>query len=227
MPSSTCIPKGILQWKNNTKSPSQVQREQVTKEIHCIFLESRCLYRSPKVKSILRRKGRRISQKTVARIMKEPDLQSRIVKKYKATTNSKHSDPIHAHVLEPQFKVENPNQVWVADITYVSTKEGSVLHHSGRGSQYASNDYKNQLQQHGMNCSMSRKGNCYDNACIESFHGVLKQELIYQQQYVKRVQAQQDIWDTLRFSIILKEFIQRMTIYRLYKKEGTYELEVV
>ncbi|WP_416207958.1 integrase core domain-containing protein [Bacillus thuringiensis] len=70
-----------------------------------------------------------------------------------------------------------------------------------------------------MNCSMSRKGNCYDNACIESFHGVLKKKLIYQQQYVTRAQAQQDIWDTLRFSIILKEFIQRMTIYHPYKKK--------
>ncbi|MDZ5479171.1 hypothetical protein [Bacillus thuringiensis] len=62
--------------------------------------------------------------------MKERDLQSRIVKKYKATTNSKHSYPIHANVLDPQFKVENPNQVLVADITYVSTKQGPVLHHS-------------------------------------------------------------------------------------------------
>ena len=52
--------------------------------------------------------------------------------------------------------------------------EYPVLHHSDRGSQYASNDYQKQLQQYGMNCSMSRKGNCYDNACIESFHGVLK-----------------------------------------------------
>ncbi len=42
---------------------------------------------------------------------------------------------------------------------------------------------------------MSRKGNCYDNACIESFHGVLKKELIYQQQYTTRAQAQQDIWE--------------------------------
>ncbi|PGU97778.1 integrase, partial [Bacillus cereus] len=69
------------------------------------------------------------------------------------------------------------------------------MHHSDRGSQYASNDYQKQLQQYGMKCSMSRKGNCYDNACIESFHGVLKKELIYQQQYKTRAQAQQDIWE--------------------------------
>ncbi|EKS8372909.1 DDE-type integrase/transposase/recombinase [Bacillus cereus] len=57
--------------------------------------------------------------------------------------------------------------------------EGSVLYHSNRGSQYASHDYQKQLQQYGMQCSMSRKGNCYDNACIESFHGALKKERIY------------------------------------------------
>ncbi|PDZ42804.1 IS3 family transposase, partial [Bacillus wiedmannii] len=67
---------GYYKWKNHTKNPRQVQREQVTKEIHCIFLESRCLYGSPKVTSILRQKGRRISQKTVARIMKEQGLKS-------------------------------------------------------------------------------------------------------------------------------------------------------
>nr|WP_142238781.1 DDE-type integrase/transposase/recombinase [Bacillus cereus] len=56
--------------------------------------------------------------------MKEQDLQSRTVKKYKATTNSKHSYLIQDNVLNRQFKVEKPNQVWLADITYVSTKEG-------------------------------------------------------------------------------------------------------
>ncbi|MGE6964312.1 integrase core domain-containing protein [Bacillus thuringiensis] len=44
-----------------------------------------------------------------------------------------------------------------------------------------------------MQCGMSSKGNCYDNACIESFHGVLKKELIYQQPYATRGQAEQDI----------------------------------
>ncbi|PGS78012.1 hypothetical protein COC69_17185 [Bacillus cereus] len=64
------------------------------------------------------------------------------------------------------------------------------MHHSDRGSQYVPHDYQNQLQQCGMKCSMSRKGNCYDNACIESFHVVFKKELIYQQQYETRAQAQ-------------------------------------
>ena len=55
---------------------------------------------------------------------------------------------------------------------------GLVLH-SDRGSQYASNHHRVALEQYGMVCSMSRKGNCWDNAVVESFFGTLKQELIY------------------------------------------------
>ncbi|MEW4072517.1 integrase core domain-containing protein [Bacillus thuringiensis] len=69
------------------------------------------------------------------------------------------------------------------------------MRHSDRGSPYASHDYQKQLQQYGVQCSMSKKGNCYDNACIESFHGILKKELIYQHQYTTHAQAQQDIWE--------------------------------
>lgn len=53
-----------------------------------------------------------------------------------------------------------------------------VLHHSDRGSQYAGHDYRQQLAAHGMVCSMSRKGNCYDNAVVESFFATLKTELV-------------------------------------------------
>jgi len=54
-----------------------------------------------------------------------------------------------------------------------------VIHHSDRGSQYTSNDYLSILQKHKFKISFSGKGNCYDNACIESFHSVLKRECIY------------------------------------------------
>jgi putative transposase len=54
-----------------------------------------------------------------------------------------------------------------------------MLHHSDRGSQYASHNYRNTLKAHGITCSMSRKGNCWDNAVVESFFGTLKTELIY------------------------------------------------
>ncbi|MCY9670370.1 IS3 family transposase [Paenibacillus alginolyticus] len=55
----------------------------------------------------------------------------------------------------------------------------NLIHHSDRGAQYASSDYRKQLKTYRMRASMSRKGNCYDNACIEAFHSILKRELIY------------------------------------------------
>ena len=54
-----------------------------------------------------------------------------------------------------------------------------LLHHSDRGSQYASHDYRDVLRENNIVCSMSRKGNCWDNAVVESFFGTLKKELIY------------------------------------------------
>lgn len=69
-----------------------------------------------------------------------------------------------------------------------------LLHHSDRGSQYASNEYQQLLNLACLVCSMSRKGNCYDNAVVESFFATLKRERVYQRRYLTRAQAQQDIF---------------------------------
>jgi putative transposase len=73
-----------------------------------------------------------------------------------------------------------------------------LLHHSDRGSQYCSYDYQNLLRQYNIICSMSRKGNCYDNAAMESFFSTLKQELIYHQQYENRAQAKLNIFEYIQ-----------------------------
>uniref|UniRef100_UPI0035B50B7E IS3 family transposase n=1 Tax=Peribacillus tepidiphilus TaxID=2652445 RepID=UPI0035B50B7E len=72
-----------------------------------------------------------------------------------------------------------------------------IVHHSDRGSQYASKEYQAILRANGMYTSMSQKGNCYDNACIESFHGVIKRELIFHRTYETREQAKQEIFEYL------------------------------
>ncbi|WP_236026642.1 DDE-type integrase/transposase/recombinase, partial [Alicyclobacillus suci] len=86
----------------------------------------------------------------MANIMRESGLKSRTVRKYKATTNSKHNHPVSDNVLNQAYRRERPNP--------------GVLHHSDRGSQYASKEYQDKLRDYGMISSMSRKGNCYDNA---------------------------------------------------------------
>ena len=69
-----------------------------------------------------------------------------------------------------------------------------LLHHSDRGSQYASADYQKILKEHGMICSMSRKGNCYDNAVIESFFARLKSEWSNHHRYHSRSEATRSLF---------------------------------
>ena len=64
-----------------------------------------------------------------------------------------------------------------------------LIHHSDRGSQYCAHDYRKLVEQFGMQASMSRKGNCYDNAPMESFWGSLKNELIHHHRYTTRADA--------------------------------------
>lgn len=230
---------GYYAWYNRPKSEQKKRRDLLTARIKRIHLESREIYGSPKITKILKSQGVNVSQKTVTRIMKENQIRSKTVKKYKATTNSKHHLPIYPNLLNQQFKVDHPGQVWVGDITYIWTSEGwlylasimdlysrrligwamgermtkelvitalkramvtqpptkGLIHHSDRGSQYASNDYQDLLREKELITSMSRKGNCYDNACIESFHGIIKRELIFHESYKTRNQAKRSIFE--------------------------------
>ena len=72
-----------------------------------------------------------------------------------------------------------------------------LIHHSDRGSQYASSDYQQKLSQSGLTISMSLRGNCHDNACAESFWARLKVELVYRQRFATRDEARQAIFEYL------------------------------
>jgi len=150
--------------------------------------------------------------------MQETGLQAVAKRTYKVTTDSRHSRPVAENYLNRQFTPKRPNQYWVADITYIRTKEGwlylatimalysrkiigwslrnrltkelailalhmalkqrklsvDLLLHSDRGSQYASKLYQLLLVKYGILCSMSGKGNCWDNAVMESFYRTTK-----------------------------------------------------
>ena len=72
-----------------------------------------------------------------------------------------------------------------------------LLLHSDQGCQYACSDYQRLLQDHGIVCSMSRAGNCYDNAVMESFFGTLKQELVHHETVATRAAAKASIFETI------------------------------
>jgi putative transposase len=82
------------------------------------------------------------------------------------------------------------------DKAYAAQKpKHKLIHHSDRGSQYTSDEYRERLKKYKMKASMSRKGNCYDNACIESFHSVLKKEFVYCTRFKTKEQAQQEMFE--------------------------------
>jgi putative transposase len=86
------------------------------------------------------------------------------------------------------------------DDAYSAKRPGKgLIHHSDRGSQYASADYQKRLVKYRMKPSMSRKGNCYDNACIESFHSLLKKEFVYCTRFKTKQQARDGIFQYIEF----------------------------
>jgi putative transposase len=94
-----------------------------------------------------------------------------------------------------------------------------IIFHSDRGSQYASANFQSLLTQYGMRCSMSRKGNCWDNAPVESFFGTLKQELVFHKKYLTRFHARQSIFD------YIERFYNRRRLHSTlgYKSPADYE----
>jgi putative transposase len=88
-----------------------------------------------------------------------------------------------------------PDLVWCALMNAITTKRPApgLLHHFDRGAQYCAHDYQARLKQFGLHASMSRRGNCYNNAPMESFWGTLKNELVHHRRYETREQARREI----------------------------------
>jgi len=233
---------GYYDWQRRRlcPGPRALEDQALVREIVQIHARSRETYGAPRVEQELRKKGRCHGRNRVARLMKQKDLCGRQKGRYRVqTTDSNHDQPIAPNRLAQAPKATAPNQLWVADITYIETKEGwlylaaildlysrrivgwamspridtvlvlkalamallhrspprDLLFHSDRGVQYASADYRRALRQAGLVASMSRKGNCYDNASIESFWSTLKLELVYRRSFNTRAQAQCEIFD--------------------------------
>jgi putative transposase len=70
-----------------------------------------------------------------------------------------------------------------------------LIHHSDRGAQYTSDEFRTELAKHGIECSMSSTGNCYDNAVVESFFGILKRERVNRVRYRTRDEARRDLFN--------------------------------
>ena len=115
---------GYYRWKNNFIS-NRIQKMNVLKEkITTVYFESKQRYGSPRITIELNVLGYKISRITVAKYMKQLGLYSKLSKKFKITTDSKHNYLVVENVLNRQFLVSQPSKAWVSDITYIHTKEG-------------------------------------------------------------------------------------------------------
>lgn len=213
-------------WTKQPFSKTETRVYLLKKEITSIFFEFKQYKGAVLITRELHSRGFQISEGQVSFWMKELGLRSKVKKKFKVTTDSKHNLCIAPNILNRQFKVDEPSKVWVSDITYIridrrfsyltvvmdlydrkiigwhlssglSTKvttlpafekaianrpatEGLIFH-SDKGIQYANKLFTNKLAEYNCKPSMSRTGDSYDNAVVESFFNTLKREAIYKQ----------------------------------------------
>jgi transposase InsO family protein len=115
---------GYYRWRDRKPSARATENERLMEKIKATHTTSRATYGSPKIYRKLRRDGERVNHKRVARLMKEQGIKAKRVKKFKRTTDSRHSLPVAENVLACDFTATRLDEVWTSDITYVWTAEG-------------------------------------------------------------------------------------------------------
>lgn len=230
---------GFYAWRSRPESRRAREDRALLAHIEAIHHASREAYGTVKTWKELRARGVPCGRNRVGRLRKHAGIEARRKRRFRVTTQSRHSFPIAANVLARRFTVDQPNRVWVGDITFVPTQAGwlylallldlyarrvvgwamshsidsnlvsealrmalarrrpspGLIHHSDQGRQYAAGSYRQMLCEHGIESSMSRKGDCFDNACAESFISTLKNELVHHVQFKTREEARTAIFE--------------------------------
>lgn len=234
---------GFYAWSQREESARAKSARVALVHIRAVYRQHSRRYGSPRIFDQLRDEGFAIGRHRVARLMRSARLVARGKRKFKTTTDSNHKLGFAPNLVDRKFQVAAPNRVWLADITYVHTREGwlflhavldafsrrivgwildetmdavvttralrqaiaarrpvvGLIHHSDRGVQYASHEYRRVLAHHGIRQSMSRKGNCWDNAPMESFFATLKRELFERPGWGSRAEASHAIADYIAY----------------------------
>jgi putative transposase len=115
---------GYYKWKSKPISNRILTKNEIKQKITSIYFASKQRYGSPRITIELNALGYKISRITVAKYMKELGLRSKLSKKFKVITDSKHNYLVVENILDRGFAVDQPSKVWVSDITYIQTKEG-------------------------------------------------------------------------------------------------------
>lgn len=221
---------GFYAWLRRPASRRAAEDLRLGAIIAASHARSRRTYGRPRILADLQAQGEQVSGKRVAKLMRQRGIVSIRRRRFTATTDSSHVQPVAPNVLQRGFDVRDLNTAWVGDVTYIWTWEGwlylavlldlasrrvvgwslsttndralaqkaleaaltlrrprpGLVHHTDRGSPYASREYREALVRAGAVASMSRTGDCWDNAVAESFFGTLRSELLDHERYETR-----------------------------------------
>ena len=230
---------GFYAWESRPESRRVREDRTLLMRIERMHRESREAYGTVKTWRALKARGVACGRNRVARLRHQAGIEARRTRRFRVTTQSRHSYPVATNLLNRAFSVSRPNRVWVGDITFIPTQAGwlylailvdlfarrivgwamsryidrelvtdalsmalaqrrpapGLVHHTDQGRQYATESYRQRLIAHGISPSMSRKGDCFDNACAESFISTLKNELVHHLQFRTREEAQTAIFE--------------------------------
>lgn len=230
---------GYYGWRVRPESQRSQQDRILLAEIRTVHERNKQAYGAVKTWRALQGAGVECGKHRVARLRRLDGIEARRKRRFRLAYQARQSAPPAPNLLRAPFGASRPDQVWVADITFIATRSGwlylavlldlysrrvvgwsmkerptqelvsealrmaveqrrpgsGLLHHSDQGIQYSSGVYLQLIKRHGVVRSMSRKGNCYDNAVAESFFSSLKNELIHHQDYHSREQARSEIFE--------------------------------
>jgi transposase InsO family protein len=236
------------------REPSMRQRDDLALAAHVrrVHATSREAYGARKVWKALVAEGIACGRHRVARIRRENGIEARRRRRFKVTHYARRHKNTAPDRIHRRFQAERPNQCWVGDVTFISTRQGwlylavlidlcsrkvvgwamsdrndeplvsaalrmaithrqppaGLIHHTDRGVLYSSGNYRRLMAAHGLLASMSRHGDCYDNACAESFFSTLKNELIHGEAFATR--------DAARIAIVtyIEGFYNRQRLHQ-------------
>ncbi len=228
-------------WSQGMPSARALRDEELLTEILAVHKASRGTYGAPRIHRALRKRGRSVSRKRVARLMARRGLVGRARRRTKRTTIADPAAVVAADLVQRDFAPQHhaPDSVWCGDISYVRTHEGwtylatvidlasrrvvglamadhlraslvtealetaltrrrpgpGLIFHADRGCQYTSGELRGLLTKNRITQSLSRPGQCWDNAVAESFFATLKEELLYRGVWPTRSAAKRAIFE--------------------------------
>lgn len=230
---------GYYSWRSRGEHARLFEDRELREVLWSVHLETKQCYGNRKVWKHLAETEHACGRNRIERLRREAGIQTlrrqRFLKRYTARQGT----PPAPNLLEQRFEAPAPDQIWVGDGTFISTRQGwlhlfvlldlysrmvvgwsmaarnhtryaiaalemaverrrpqpGLVHHTDQGLQYTSGTYRAKLESFGLVPSMSRKGNCHDNAVAESFFSSLKNELVHERDFKTRTEARREIFE--------------------------------